>query len=145
MTTDVPVPTLNLKDILVPSKNVEVDFPGFADFKVSLTYLSRDTMIAIRKKATKLKLKGRSPIEELDDTLFLELYVKETVKGWSGLKLEYVEQLAPVDFGSTDPKRELPFSPENALFLMKNSTAFDSFVSDTVSDLSNFRSNSSTK
>lgn len=137
--------TLNLKDILVPSKSVEVDFPGFADFKVNLTYLSRDTMIAIRKKATKVKLKGRSAVEELDDNLFLELYVKETVKGWSGLKLEYVEQLAPVDFGTADPKQELPFSADNALFLMKNSTAFDSFVSDTVSDLSNFRNASSTK
>lgn len=137
--------SINLKDLLVPSKTVEVDFPGFADFKITLAYLSRETMIALRKKATKLKQKGRTPTEEFDEDLFLELYVKETIKGWSGLKFKYLEELAPVELGDTNPDAELPFSHDNALSLMKGSTAFDSFVSETVSDLGNFRGNSSKK
>lgn len=137
--------SINLKDLLVPSKTVEVDFPGFADFKVTLSYLARETMVTLRKKATKLKMKGRQPSEEFDEDLFLELYVAETVKGWKGLKLKYLEELAPVELGAADPETELAFSPETALTLMKGSTAFDSFVSDTVSELANFRGTSSKK
>lgn len=130
--------TLSLKSLLVPSKSLEVEYPGMPDFKVSLAFLSRETLQTIRKKASKTTFKNRQPVEELNDELFLELYVKSTVKGWSGLKLKYLEQLAPVDLTGQDLEAELEYSEENALFLMKNSTNFDSFVSEQVTDLGNF-------
>ena len=129
---------LSLKNLLVPSKSVEVEYPGMPDFKVQLSFLSRETLQQIRKKATKTTFKNRQPVEELNDELFLELYVKATVKGWSGLKLAYLEQLAPVDLTGHDKDAELEFSEDNALYLMKNSTNFDSFVSEQVTDLGNF-------
>jgi hypothetical protein len=133
---------LSLKSLLVPSKTVEADYPGLPGFKVSLTFLSRETLLNIRKKATKTTYKNRQPVEELDDKLFLQLYTKNSVKGWKGLKLSYLEQLAPVDTSGQDPDEELPYSEENALSLMQSSSNFDAFVSETVTELSNFTKSS---
>ena len=131
--------SLSLKSLLVPSKVVEVDFPGFDNFKVTLSFLSRETLVTIRKKATKVVFKNRQATEELNDDLFLSLYVQAAIKGWSGLKLAYLEQLAPVDLTNQDLDAVLEYSDENALFLMKASSSFDSWVSDQVTDLGNFQ------
>lgn len=130
--------SLSLKSLLVPSKSLEVEYPGMPEFKLNLAFLSRETLQTIRKKASKTTFKNRQPVEELNDELFLELYVKATVKGWSGLKLKYLENLAPVDLSGQNPEDELEYSEENALFLMKNSANFDGFVSEQVSELGNF-------
>lgn len=132
---------LSLKNLLVPSKSLEVEYPGMPDFKLSLAFLSREMLQTIRKKASKTSFKNRQPVEELNDELFLELYVKATVKGWTGLKLKYLEQLAPVDLSGQDLEAELAYSEENALFLMKNSSNFDSYISEQVTDLGNFSTN----
>ena len=129
---------LSLKSLLVPSKNVEVEYPGFDGFKINLVFLSRETLVNMRKKATKTTFKNRQPVEELDDKLFLQLYVNACIKGWSGLKLSYLNQLAPVDLEGQDLNSELPYDEDNALFLMQASANFDSFVSETVTELSNF-------
>ena len=136
---------ISLKTLLVPSKTVEVDYPGLVGFKVMLSFLSRETLVNIRKKATKTAFKNRQPVEELNDELFLQLYVKESVKGWEGLKLSYLEQLAPVDLTGQNPEDVLEYNEENALFLMKNSSNFDAFVSETVTDLGNFQTISASK
>ena len=130
--------SLSLKTLLVPSKALEVEYPGMPDFLINLAFLSRETLQTIRKKATKTTFKNRQPVEELNDDLFLELYVKASIKGWSGLKLKYLEQLAPVDLTGQDAEAELEYNEENALYLMKNSTNFDSFISEQVTDLGNF-------
>jgi hypothetical protein len=130
--------SISLKNLLVPSKSIEVEYPGMSDFKIQIAFLSRETLQTIRKKSTKTSFKNRQPVEELNDELFLELYVKNAIKGWSGLKLKHLEQLAPVDLTGQDADAELEYSEENALYLMKNSTNFDSFVSEQVTDLGNF-------
>lgn len=130
--------SLSLKTLLVPSKSVEVEYPGMPEFKIQVAFLSRETLQQIRKKATKTTFKNRQPVEELDDELFLSLYVQSCIKGWSGLKLKYLEQLAPVDVSGQDPEALLEYSEENALALMKNSTNFDAFISEQVTDLGNF-------
>ena len=137
--------SLSLKSLLVPSKTVEVEYPGMPGFKVNLSFLSREVLSTIRKKSTKTTFKNRQPMEELNDEIFLELYVKEAVKGWTGLKLKYLEQLSPIDLTGQDTEQELDFSEENALYLMKSSTNFDAFVSEQVTDLGNFSTNSSKK
>ena len=116
--------------------------PGF---KIDLAFLSRETLINIRKKATKVTFKNRQPVEELNDELFLQLYVENAIKGWTGLKIRYLEELAPVDVSKLDPEDELNYTSENALYLMKNSSDFDSFISEHVNDLGNFSKSSSTK
>ncbi len=137
--------TISLKSLLVPSKSIETEFPGLSGFVVNLSFLSRETLQSIRKKSTKIMYKNRQPVEEVNDDLFLQLYVNAAIKGWKGLKLSYVEQLAPVELGAEDANAELPFTEENALMLMKASTDFDSWISSQVTDLGNFQSNSKSK
>jgi hypothetical protein len=136
---------ISLKTLLVPSKEVEVEYPGMPGFKVNVSFLSRETLVNIRKKATKTTFKNRQPQEELNDELFLQLYVQAAVKGWSGLKLSYLEELAPVDLTGQDKDDELEFTDENALFLMKSSANFDAFISEIVTDLGNFQASSEKK
>ena len=138
-------PALSLKTLLVSSKGTEVEYPGFNGFKIEVAFLSRETLVSIRKKATKTTFKNRAPVEELDDKLFLSLYVNECIKGWSGLKLEFLEQLAPVDLTGQDLSKELPYDRDNALFLMQSSSNFDAFISETVTELGNFTKTSTPK
>jgi len=136
---------VSLKALLVPSKEIEVEYPGMPGFVISVSFLSRETLQSIRKKSTKTTFKNRQPVEELNDELFLELYVKSSVKGWKGLKYKYLDQLAPVDLEGVDPEEEFPFSEEDALALMKASANFDSFISEQVTDLGNFSKSKSQK
>lgn len=130
--------TLSLKSLLVPSKQVEVEYPGMPGFLIQVAFLSRETLLTIRKKSTKTTFKNRQPTEEFNEDIFLQLYVENAIKGWTGFKLQYLEQLAPVDLTGQDLDNELEYTPENALFLMKNSSNFDAFITEQVSDLGNF-------
>lgn len=129
---------LSLKALLVPSKETEIEYPGLNGFKVKVVFLSREVLNGLRKKALKISYKNRNPVEELDDKLFLQLYTNAAIKGWSGLKLEYLNTLAPVDLTGQDLESELGYSQDNALYLMQASVEFDSFISETVTDLANF-------
>lgn len=133
---------VSLKSLLVPSKTVEAEFPGFPGFVLELSFIGRDGLINLRKKSTKTTFKGRQTQEEFNEDLFLELYTDATIKNWRGLKFKYVDLLVPVDVTQYDPEDELAYSRENALMLIKNSTDFDSFVSEKVNDLGNFSTNS---
>jgi hypothetical protein len=133
---------ISLKSLLVPSKSVEVEYPGFAGFKISVAFLSRETLLNIRKKSTKTSFKNRQASDDFNEDMFLQLYVENAVKGWSGLKLSYLEQLAPVDLTGQNSEDELEYTAENALYLMKNSSNFDAFISEQVSDLGNFSTSS---
>jgi len=135
--------SLSLKSLLVPSKAVEVEYPGFPGFKIQLAFLSRELLLGIRKKSTKTTFKNRQASEDFDEDTFLKLYVEAAIKGWSGLKLSYLNQLAPVDISDLDAEDNLEFTAENALYLMKNSSNFDAFITEQVSDLTNFSKASS--
>ena len=137
--------SLSLKTLLVPSKNVSVEFPGFDGFVVDLAFLSRETLVSIRKKATKVSFKNRQPVEELNDELFLQLYVQASIKNWKGLTLAHLQLLAPVDLTGHKLEEELEYTEENALWLMKSSSQFDSWISEQVTDLGNFQANSASK
>ena len=137
--SDTPV---SLASLMTPSKTVTLDFPGYAGMSVDLCYLAREELVKLRKKCvtTKFSKKTRQPEEELNEEKFLLEYCKSVIKGWTGLKYRYLEELLLVDISELDPNDELPFTQENAELLMKNSGDFDTWVTDTVSDLENFTS-----
>ena len=134
---------VSLASLMTPSKTVTIDFPGYAGMSVDLCYLAREELIKLRKKCvtTKFNKKTRQPEEELDDDRFLLEYCKAVIKGWKGLKYQYLEELLLVDVSALDPNDELNFTQENAELLMKNSSPFDSWVTETVSELENFTGN----
>jgi len=131
---------ISLKSLVTTGKTIEVEFPGLDGFLVTLGYISREALQKLRREATKLGFdkKTRAPKEELDEELFTELYTKQTLLGWKGLKLKYLKELMVVDLGEFDEELELPYSEEQALDLIKNSTVFDTWVSQTILDISNF-------
>jgi len=131
----------NLSDLLTPSKTTSIEYPGFPGFELNLTYLSKDEMLKIRKKSinTKFDRKTRQPIEELDEKLFLQEYTNSVIKGWKGLKMSYLAQMLPIDEDKVlDKNSELPYSQDNAIILMEQSTDFDNWLAETVNDLANF-------
>tara|TARA_B100000282_G_scaffold292259_1_gene265706 strand:- start:1048 stop:1470 length:423 start_codon:yes stop_codon:yes gene_type:complete len=135
--TDTPV---SLASLMTSSKTVTIDFPGYTGMTVDLCYLAREELIKLRKRCIKTKWdkKTHQPLEELDEEKFLVEYTKAVLKGWSGLKYRYLEELLLVDIGELDPDDELPFTQENAELLMKNANSFDTWVTETVGELENF-------
>jgi hypothetical protein len=135
--SDSPV---SLASLLTPSKTVTLDFPGFNNMTVDLCYLAREELLKLRKKcvSTKFDKRTRQPEEVLDEEKFLTEYCKAVIKGWSGLKYRYLEELLLVDIKDLDPEDTLPYTQDNAELLMKNSGAFDTWVTDTVGELENF-------
>tara|TARA_Y100000114_G_scaffold128831_1_gene126017 strand:- start:377 stop:799 length:423 start_codon:yes stop_codon:yes gene_type:complete len=138
--SDTPI---SLASLMTPSKTVALDFPGYTGMSIDLCYLAREELVKLRKKCvtTKFNKKTRQPEEELDEDKFLVEYCKAVIKGWKGFKYRYLEELLLVDVSALDPEDELPFTQENAELLMKNSSNFDTWVTETVSDLENFTGN----
>ena len=131
---------ISLSSLMTPSKTVTIDFPGFTGMAINLTYLGREELIKLRKRcvSTKYDKRTRQPEEVLDEDKFLTEYCKAVIKGWTGLKYRYLEELLLVDISDLDPNVGLPFTQENAELLMKNSTIFDGWVTETVGELENF-------
>lgn len=138
--------SISLQSLLTPEKVVEVDYPGFDGFKLKVAFLSREEIVKIRKKCTitKFDKRTRQPVDELDEDLFLKTYVSAVLKGWTGLKYKFLEELMLVDLSSVkDKEEELEYNVDNALVLMKNSQELDSFVTEITGSLSNFMKYSS--
>lgn len=131
---------ISLSSLLTPSKTVEIDYPEFEGFTIELTYLAREELLKLRNRTLKQKFnkKTRAFEETMDEELFLTEYVKAVIKGWKGLKYEYVSQLLLIDTTNVDLQDELRHTQENAELLMKNSGDFDTWVTEVVGDLENF-------
>ena len=144
-TTTNPNP-VSLATLMTPSKTVTMDYPGIDGFTVDITYLAREELLKLRNRCLKQKFnkKTRQFEEELNDDRFLTEYVKGVIQSWSGLKYSRLEELLLVDVSHLNPEDELPFSQENAELLMKNAPDFDTWVTETVSDLENFTDSKST-
>lgn len=133
---------MELKNLISSNKVIKVEHPGLDGFIVDVAFISRDlTKKLVDKSTTSIyNRKTRQPEEDVDNDLFMRLYTKELVKGWTGLRLSYLPELVPVDFSSTEYADDemLEYSEQNALDLMKNSTDFDNWLSSVVKDVKNF-------
>jgi hypothetical protein len=133
--------SVSLSTLLTPSKTVSFEYPGFPGFFVDLCFLSRDEMLKLRKRCvtTKFNRRTRQPEEELDEDKFAVEYTQAVIKGWKGLKVSYLEELLLVDTSSLPADmKELVYTQDNAITLMKNSSDFDTWVVETVGELANF-------
>ena len=132
---------MDLKSLLVDSKTTWVEFPGLLGFEVELANLSRKELVNLRKKCTinKFNRKTRQFEDELNDEKFVVEFTKATVRGWTGLKLGYLEDLLLVDLKGQDSEAEMEFTEENAQQLVENSSEFDNWLNEVVFDLENFR------
>lgn len=132
---------MDLKNLIVDSKSVWVDFPGLPGFSVEVANLSKKELMRIRKVCTSQRFdrKTRQISESLDEARFVKEFAAATVKNWKGLKLEYLEALLLVDISGKDPNKELEYTLDNAEILINSSTEFDAWLNEVVFDLDNFR------
>jgi len=137
---------MELSSLLVQEKTIQVEYPDpeMEGFIVEVSYVGREILKKIRNKClvTKFDRKTHKATEEVDDKLFLKLYVQKVIKGWKGLKMTYLQDLLPVDISSSKPEDELEYTEDNALVLMQNSTTFDQWITEVVSDITAFNKNS---
>lgn len=135
---------MNLKDLVLQEKTMTFDFPGFDGFEVELTYLGKEELLKLSKKSAKTTFdKARKPREDFDNDKFLSLYSERVINNWKGLKIKYLKELTLIDPKGLNDDDELEYSKENAELLLKNSNIFDSWITDTVNELSNFTKSNS--
>ncbi len=131
-----------LKDIIVNTKTVVVEFPGLKGFDVTVAAVSREVSRKLKtdSEVTKIDTKMRVPVTELDEEKFVESFAKVAIKGWKGLKYAYLKDLLLVDESQIeDPEAFVDFSTENVVELLKHSQIFDSWVNEVVFDIERFR------
>ncbi len=132
---------VSLKSLMTPSKTVDFEYPGCEGFNVSLCYLAREELMKLRNRCVKQQFnrKTRSYEEVMDDDKFLQEYTKAVIKGWKGFRIGFVKNMLLLgDLSSEQEKQELDFTQENIEVLMKNSSDFDTWVTEMVGDLENF-------
>lgn len=119
---------------------VNVEFPDVEEFVISLVYLNREDLMKIRNASLTFKFnkRTRQREEEIDNDKFLAAYCERALKGWKGLKVKHLPLLLPVDISGDDGEEEIPYSQEEALSLITNSTVFDQFVTDTMNEFEQF-------
>ena len=119
---------------------VDVEFPDIEGFVISLAYLNRDDLMKIRNRSLSYKFnkRTRQREEEVDNDKFLEEYTKKAIKGWKGLYVKDLPQLLPIDMENADPNEAIEYNESEALELIKNSTVFDQFITDSMQDYEQF-------
>jgi len=132
---------MNLKDLMIDTKSVWVDFPGCKGFEIQVATLSRKELTKLRKNCLihKFDRKTRVPVEELDEEKFVSEFTKATVKDWKGLTLTHLESLVLIDIPEGKEEEELPYSEENAEMLVSSSSEFDNYLNDVVFDIQRFQ------
>lgn len=136
---------MNLKGLLLPERTVSFEVPGCPEFKVELTYLSREEMQKLLKKCTKTKFdnKNRQPVESLQEDMFAEEYAKRTIKGWEGFKYKYAKEFLLLEDG--DDEEIVDYNEANVVTMLKDSMSFEKWVTDMTGNLENFTKPSSTE
>ena len=117
-----------------------VDVPGIEGFEVHLRFLTREDLTKIRDRSTSFKFskKTHQREDETDSAKFLEIYAGKAIIDWRGFKVKHLVELFPADISSMDPEETLEYDEEDALALLKNSTIFDQFITDTMNDFEQF-------
>lgn len=130
-----------LKNLIVDKATIEVEHPTLEGFFVNVNFISKEKMRKLLDRSTKTTFskKTHKPEEEVDNDMFLSIYSKSLISGWRGLKTRYLTELVPVDLtGETDLDKEIEYTEEDALDLLKGSTDFDNWLSSVVSDITVF-------
>lgn len=131
---------MDLKSLIVQDTVIKIEHPLLEGFVVEVAFISKDKTRKMLEKATTTKYNKRThkPEDNIDNNLFLSMYSKNLIKGWEGLKFEYLNYLLPVDLKGQNLEDTVEYSQENALELLKNSTDFDGWLSSAVEDVSVF-------
>jgi len=126
--------------MIADQSSIWVEYPDIDGFEINLAYLTREDLMKIRNASLTFKFnkRTRQREEEVDNDRFLENYAEKAIIGWKGLKVKHMPALMPVDISGMDANDEIEYSSEDAIELLKNSTVFDQFITDTMNDFEQF-------
>ena len=126
--------------MIAEQSSVWVEYPDIDGFEVNLKYLTREDLMKIRNASLTYKFnkRTRQREEEVENDRFLENYAEKAILGWKGLKVKHMPALMPVDISGMDANENIEYSNEDAVELLKNSTVFDQFITDTMNDFEQF-------
>jgi hypothetical protein len=129
-----------IKNMIAEQSSVWVEYPDIEGFEVNLNYLNREDLMKIRNASLTYKFnkRTRQREEEVDNDRFLENYAEKAIVNWRGLLVKHMPALMPVDISGMDSNDKIDYSNEDAIELLKNSTVFDQFVTDTMNDFEQF-------
>src|SRR5210317_857856 len=129
-----------IKNLVAKETSTWVDFPDIDGFEVNIRFLNREDLMKVRNASLTYKFnkRTRQREEEIDNDRFLENYAEKAIVGWKGLKVKHMPALMPVDISGIDGEDDIEYSNEDAIELLKNSTVFDQFITDTMNDFEQF-------
>ena len=129
-----------IKNMIADQSSIWVEYPDIDGFEINLAYLTREDLMKIRNASLTFKFnkRTRQREEEVDNDRFLENYAEKAIISWKGLKVKHMPALMPVDISGMDASDEIEYSSEDAIELLKNSTVFDQFITDTMNDFEQF-------
>ena len=129
-----------IKNMIAEQSSIWVEYPDIDGFEVNLAYLNREDLMKIRNASLTFKFnkRTRQREEEVDNDRFLENYAEKAIISWRGLKVKHMPALMPVDISGMDANDDIEYSNEDAIELLKNSTVFDQFITDTMNDFEQF-------
>jgi hypothetical protein len=129
-----------IKNLIADQSSVWVEYPDIDGFEVNLQYLTREDLMKIRNASLTYKFnkRTRQREEEIDNDRFLENYAERAIINWKGLKVKHMPALMPVDISGIDGEDVIEYSNDDAIELLKNSTVFDQFITDTMNDFEQF-------
>lgn len=132
---------MDLKQLIIDTKSVWMEYPGKEGFEVEIANLSRQELIKLRKACTitRFDRATRIPVEDLDEEKFNKKFTEAVVKNWKGLTLDHLQTLVLIDTSGKDLSEELEYTKENAYLLVSGSSEFDAWLNGVVFDLDNFR------
>lgn len=132
---------LPISALTVETKSVEVDFPGIPGFKVKLNAVTREVSRKITKVSTvaKFEVGSRVPTNTIDEEVFTTEFARAAIAGWSGLTLEGLSNLLILGDITGRELEEVEYSEANAIYLLKHSNIFESFVNGVVFNVQSFR------
>lgn len=130
---------LNLKDLVVETKQAELEVPGYAGFKVTINLITRAKTAKLKQDCMVTKYSKSGPVQDLDLDKFISKFVAIAVSGWEGLTGKHLKDLMPVDESLVKDDDVIEFTMDNAVELVRNSEVFDSWLNSHVFELDSFR------
>jgi hypothetical protein len=129
-----------LQNLKINNNEMVVEFPRFKKFKLKMCYVPREDLATIRQQSSSIGFSKvtRAREETVDTDKFMDSYIKKAIKGWEGLTMDIVSSLVPVQISEKELNDVVPYSHEDAMWLVRNSTEFDSFISDTMNQVDLF-------
>lgn len=129
-----------LKDVKINQTEMVIEYPRFNKFKLKMRYIPRDELTSIRERSTKIGFNRATRAREdvVDTDKFMDEYIQKAISGWEGLTYNIVSTLVPIEVDNSKLEVEIPYSHEDAMWLVKNSSEFDTFISETMANVEAF-------